>query len=232
VARHIRCRSFLTTLLSSSGSFSFLLIAFITATYFTSPLSEWQHRYEALRASFVERLPAPIVAKRFGYSPEYVRLLRHFFVHGKIDFSEPVPEGKAARRGVTADVRQKNRSWREQQISAGEMAELLSKEGIEISIRTVERVLAEEGVTNSPHRSRGSEGFRGNPRQPRQIKGSVSLGGRCPIRFGHDVLAGSRRATLSTAVAGSKRLQQSEYDVSSQPSSWSIRRRIGRRRYS
>lgn len=124
------------------------------AKFFTSPVSEWQRRYEALRASFVERLPASIVAKRFGYSPEYINLLRHFFVHGKLDFSEPVPEGKAARRGVTADVRQKIRTWREQRISAGEIAELLSEEGIEISVRTVERILAEEGFTKLPRRIR------------------------------------------------------------------------------
>jgi len=145
-------------------NFKFLTIDFITATlynqcmpdakFFTSPLSEWQRRYETLRASFVERLPATIVAKRFGYSPEYVRLLRHLFVHGKIDFSEPVPEGKAARRGVTANVRQKIRAWREQRVSAGEIAELLSEEGIEISVRTVERVLAEEGFTKLPRRIR------------------------------------------------------------------------------
>ena len=73
--------------------------------FFTSPVSEWQRRYEALRASFVERLPASIVGMRFGYSAGYVRLLRHFFVHGKLDFAEPVPEGKAARRVVTSDVR-------------------------------------------------------------------------------------------------------------------------------
>lgn len=124
------------------------------AKFFTCPVSEWQRRYEALRASFVERLPAAIVAKRFGYSPGYIRLLRHFFVHGKIDFSEPVPEGKAARRAVTGEVRQKIRSWREQRISAGEIAELLSEEGVEISVRTVERVLAEEGFTKLPRRIR------------------------------------------------------------------------------
>ena len=37
-------------------------------TYFTKPIHEWQKRYEALRASFVDRLPAATVADRFGYS--------------------------------------------------------------------------------------------------------------------------------------------------------------------
>ena len=59
------------------------------ATYFTKPIHEWQKRYEALRASFVDRLPAAAVAERFGYSAGYVHLLRHQFTTGKIDFSGP-----------------------------------------------------------------------------------------------------------------------------------------------
>jgi transposase len=124
------------------------------AHFFTHPLHPWQRRYEALRASFVERLPARVVAERFGYTPAYVRLLRHQFRSGKIDFSEPVPEGKAARRRVPADVRQKIIGWRRQRLSAGEITELLSEEGVEISVRTVERVLAEEGFAKLPRRTR------------------------------------------------------------------------------
>src|SRR4030065_216989 len=75
------------------------------ATYFTRPVDPWQRRYEALRASFVERLPAQLVAERYGFSPGYIRLLRHQFSHGKIDFSEPSPEGRIARRRVGAPAR-------------------------------------------------------------------------------------------------------------------------------
>ena len=35
--------------------------------FFLQPQNEWQRRYEALRASFVDRLPAKVVADRFGY---------------------------------------------------------------------------------------------------------------------------------------------------------------------
>ena len=124
------------------------------ASFFTHPKNDWQRRYEALRASFVERLPARIVADRFGYSPGYIRLLRHQFRHGKIDFSEPVSEGRAARRRVTALIRRKIRAWRECHLSAGEITQLLCEDGIEISVRTVERVLAEEGFSKLPRRIR------------------------------------------------------------------------------
>ena len=124
------------------------------AKFFTRPVHDWQRRYEALRASFVERLPARIVGERFNYSPAYVRLLRHLFRQGKIDFAEPVPEGKVRRRRVDAAIRDKIRDWRRQKLSAGEIAECLSEDGHEISVRTVERVLREEGFAKLPRRTR------------------------------------------------------------------------------
>jgi len=124
------------------------------ATYFTRPISDWQRRYEALRASLVERLPAKLVAERFGYTVAYVHFLRYQFLHGQIDFSEPVPEGRIQRRRVSGDMRQKIKIWREKRLSAGEISELLSDGGVDISVRTVERVLAEEGFTKLPRRTK------------------------------------------------------------------------------
>jgi len=127
-------------------------------TFFTQPTLGWQRRYEVLRASFVEKLPAKAVAERFGYSEEYVRLLRHLFVHEKLDFTDPVPEGKAARRAVSTEIRKKIRAFREQQFSVSEISQSLSEEGLKISVRTVERVLAEEGFGRLPRRSRIQRG--------------------------------------------------------------------------
>ncbi len=124
------------------------------ATYFTRPKASWQRRYEALRASFVERLPDRMVAERFGYSPGYVSLLRHQFRHGKIDLAEPFPEGRAARYKVSAAARQKIITLRHKRLSAGEIAELLAEDGLDLSVRTVERVLAEEGFGKLPRRVR------------------------------------------------------------------------------
>ena len=124
------------------------------AKYFTEPKFEWQRRYEALRASFVERLPARLVADRFGYSTGYIHLMRHQFRHGKIDFAETFPDGKTKRRKVTSDVRRKIKAWRERQLSAGEIAELLNEDGLDISVRSVERVLAEEGMPKLARRTR------------------------------------------------------------------------------
>jgi len=129
-------------------------IRMATEKYFLHPVHEWQRRYEALRASFVERLPAKIVADRFGYTENYINVLRHQFKHGKIDFSEPVPDEKVKRHRVDTKTRTKICSWREQRLSAGEITQLLSEDGVEISVRTVERVLAEEGYSKLPRRTR------------------------------------------------------------------------------
>lgn len=123
------------------------------ATFFTRPVADWQRRYEALRASFVERLPDQLVAERFGFSIGYLRVMRHQFRHGKVDFSEPPAEGSAPRRKVNAEARRKIVSWRRQNLSAGDIAQLLNEEAIDISVRTIERVLAEEGFSKLPRRT-------------------------------------------------------------------------------
>ena len=124
------------------------------AKYFKNPAADWQRRYEALRALYVERLPGKVVAERFGYSEGYLRYLSHQFRHELFDFSEPHPEGRTARHRVTSGIRGKIRSWREDNLSAGEIAQLLFEEGHEISVSTVERVLAEEGYPRLPRRTR------------------------------------------------------------------------------
>jgi transposase len=123
------------------------------ASFFTKPLSRWQRRYEALRASFVERLPDQVVAERFGFSLGYLRLLRHQFRHEKIDFAEPVADDGRPRRRIIAATRQKIIEWRQRDLSAGDIAQLLHQEGVDISVRTIERILAEEGFKKLPRRT-------------------------------------------------------------------------------
>jgi transposase len=146
------------------------------ATYFIRPLTAWQRKYEALRASFVDRLPAGLVAERFGFSASYVRFLCHQFRHGKIDISEPAPEGKVLRRRVSSQTRGKIVALRRQRLSAGEIAELLNEEGVELSVRTVERVLAEEGLPKLPRRIRRKIGLTVKGAEVPERAESISIG--------------------------------------------------------
>ena len=101
----------------------------------------------------MDRQPAKVIADRLGYSQSYVNLLKHQFIHGKLDFNEPPPE-KGRKRRIDTATRSKICSWREHNLSAGEIAQLLSKEGVEISIRTVERILAEAVYQRLPRRTK------------------------------------------------------------------------------
>jgi transposase len=121
--------------------------------YFLRPTANWQRRYEALRASVVEGLPAEAVARRFGFTASYVYLLRHQFKKGLITFEEPAGPGRTARRRVDRAARQRIRAAREASLSAGEIAQLLHDQGLELSVSTVERVLREEGFPKLPRRT-------------------------------------------------------------------------------
>jgi transposase len=143
--------------------------------YFIYPQHDWQRRYEAMRASYVDRLPAKVVAEKFGYSPSYVNLLRHQFAHGKFDFAEPVPEGKTRKSKVDSVSRNKICNWREHKLSAGEIAQLLSEDGIEISVRTVERILAEEGYPKLPRRTRLKIGLTAQGAKVPETSQTISL---------------------------------------------------------
>jgi Transposase DDE domain len=81
-------------------------------------------------------------------------------------------------------VRQKIIAWRTQRLSAGEIAELLSDEGVEISVRTVERVLAEEGFPKLPRRTRMKLGRTVKGAHIPEASESVTLGELDGCRWG------------------------------------------------
>ena len=143
------------------------------ASDFLHPKTDWQRRYEALRASFVERLPASAVAERFGYKPLYVHLLRHWFRTGKLDFAGPPRQER--RTKVPRAVRQLICAWRRQNLSAGQIAELLTEDGSDISVRTVERVLAEEGFPRLPRRTRTKIGRTVKGAEVPEVSRAISL---------------------------------------------------------
>jgi len=151
------------------------------ASDFLHPKPDWQRRYEALRASFVERLPARVVGQRFGYTPGYVHLLRHWFRTGKLDFSEPPRQCR--RTKVPRAVRQLISAWRRQNLSAGEIAQILTEDGSDLSVRTVERVLAEEGFPRLPRRTRLKVGRTIKGAQVPEVSRAVSLADVAGKRF-------------------------------------------------
>ncbi len=125
------------------------------ASFFTHPKDPAQRIYEALRASFVERLPAAIVARRFGFTPSYVHLLRHRFRKGELNIPSGLGFGRPGRPSkISTEVREKIIALRRtQKLSAGQIAELVEQEGSDLSVRTVERVLSVAGLPKLPRRT-------------------------------------------------------------------------------
>lgn len=121
------------------------------ASAFLSPQNSNHRQYEALRAYFVERLPAREVAKRFGYTVGSLHQLAHQFRQNpqRQFFAEP------SRPGVKPDdaVRRCIVQLRKQNLSIYDISETLKKESIQRSPVSVASVLKEEGFAKLPRRA-------------------------------------------------------------------------------
>jgi len=70
--------------------------AFDPNRFFLHPQTPGQKQYEALRAFYVEKLPARVVADRFGYTGASFNALRHKFKTGKLLFLFTEKQGRFA----------------------------------------------------------------------------------------------------------------------------------------
>lgn len=131
------------------------------AQVFLAPQSASQRQYEALRAYFVERLPGPEVARRFGYTPGSVHQLVHQFRRqpSRTFFVE------ATRPGAKADetVRRHIIQLRKQNQSVYDISEALKKEGKSRTPAAVAAVLQQEALPNC----RGAATANGRPARSR-----------------------------------------------------------------
>jgi len=121
------------------------------ASVLLTPQNANHRQYEALRAYFVERLPAAEVAKRFGYTVGSVHQLVHQFRQNphRQFFAEPT------RPGVKSDdtIRQQIVQLRKQNLSIYDISTALKNEGIRRSAVAVANVLKEEGFAKLPRRA-------------------------------------------------------------------------------
>jgi transposase len=130
------------------------------AEYFTAPTSAAQRRYEALRAYFLDEMPAAEVADRFGYSTASVHQMATLLRAGRLSlFAETKPGPKGPRK-ATGTVRARVLQLRAGGHSVSEIAEAVTGEGIPVSAQTVWQILDAEGL---PRLTRRDQGRRGPP---------------------------------------------------------------------
>ncbi|KAB2835179.1 MAG: hypothetical protein F9K48_04805, partial [Candidatus Brocadia sp.] len=105
-----------------------------------------QRRYEAIRASFVDELDAKEVAHRFGCSVHTIHALRRDFLSGSLPpFFLPLNKGPKQPRPATLQCKGRIIEMRKQNYSIDEIEEVLLREGVAITSKTIHQVLQAEG---------------------------------------------------------------------------------------
>jgi hypothetical protein len=128
------------------------------AEYFTAPAGAAQRRYEALRAYFLEEMPAAEVADWFGYSTASVHQMATLLRKGRLMlFTENKPGPKGPRK-ATGELRARVLALRAAGHSVSEIAAALTAEGLPVSAQTAWQILDAEGIPRLPRRDEGRRG--------------------------------------------------------------------------
>ena len=112
--------------------------------YFKNPQSPRQKQYEAVRAIVHDKLPMGEVAEQFGYETSTLYSLLRDAKRGRLELFPTVPRGPQEKR-TPPEVQQKIVILRRQGLSTDDIHLGLADAGIDISARTVERILKEKG---------------------------------------------------------------------------------------
>ncbi len=128
------------------------------AEYFTAPAGAPQRRYEALRAYFVEGMPASEVADRFGYSTASVHQMATLLRTGKMTLFADARPGPKGPRKATGELRSRVLALRAAGHSVTEIAAALTAEGMPVSAQTTWQILDAEGIGRLPRRDEGRRG--------------------------------------------------------------------------
>ncbi|MBS1259360.1 MAG: hypothetical protein MAG551_02430 [Candidatus Scalindua arabica] len=112
--------------------------------YFNNPTTQRQKQYEVVRALVLEKQSVDVVAKRFGYKTSTIYSLLRDAKTGKIELFPVIRKGPQQKR-TSSDIQNKIIVYRRQGFSTTDIHYHLEEAGINISPRTVERVLKDAG---------------------------------------------------------------------------------------
>ena len=126
--------------------------------YFLRPAGASQRRYEALRAYFVEEMPASEVADRFGYSTASVHQMATVLRAGRMSLFADARPGPKGPREATGQLRLRVLALRAAGHSVTEIAAALTAEGLPVSAQTTWQILDAEGIGRLPRRDEGRRG--------------------------------------------------------------------------
>lgn len=139
------------------------------ARFFLEPGHPRQRQYEALRAYFVEGLPSPEAARRFGYTAGSFRVLCHKFRQEALGtFFRDLPRGPQV-QAKKDPARPLIIALRKQNLSIYDIQDALSPQGHALSLTAIHEVLRAEGFARLPRR-RDEE----RPERPRPTRAAVA----------------------------------------------------------
>ncbi len=139
------------------------------ARFFLEPGHPRQRQYEALRAYFVEGLPSPEAARRFGYTAGSFRVLCHKFRQGALGaFFRDLPRGPQVQTKKDP-ARPLIIALRKQNLSIYDIQDALGQQGHPLSLTAIHEVLRAEGFARLPRR-RDEE----RPVRPRPARAAVA----------------------------------------------------------
>ena len=127
--------------------------------FFTKDLKPRQKQYEAIRAVAFKEGAIEEVAQRFGYTPQSLRTLVNRLVRGKHHLFPTIKKGPKGRHISPEAARLISTVRREKRLNSREITEELNHSHISISIRTVERFLADTGFPRLRRRTNKERGI-------------------------------------------------------------------------
>jgi transposase len=124
--------------------------------YFMTPQSPEQKHYDALRAYYLDEMPAKEVATQFGYTSAYFKKLRSDFRQKLKEEQNPFflpkktgPKGRnTSQTTIDLIVRLRKNNYSIQDIRVA-----LSAQNISVGLNTIDQILKEEGFSPLPRRT-------------------------------------------------------------------------------
>lgn len=120
--------------------------------FFSHPMSPGQKQYEALRAYYIDHVPGKEVARRFGYAYSAFNSLKQRFKAEDLKFIFTLPPGPKGPR-ISPQTKSKIIDFRQKNLSAYQIAEVLETLGDTVSVPTISRILKQEGFPKLARRT-------------------------------------------------------------------------------
>lgn len=124
---------------------------------FTNIKNPRQRQYEAIRAIEIDNLTTVDAAKKFNYKPSSLYSIIRDIKAKKIELFPSVE--KISKRQTPEYVSKRVLHYRRQRLSSSDIAEKIGDEGYKVSIRTVERILADENLAKLKRRTQAQRGL-------------------------------------------------------------------------